>query len=134
MQCGDSSNNIPHSANQLDAVNFKLESISPVMEALELAGRVGISQMPAAMYGLDDGLVAFQDPKMDKPLFPARQDILSQSNGAFYTNQPSWLQSQHDYQANQLRNQYSQLSIEEASNLIRLAMLQTAAIKSPESA
>lgn len=135
MQWGESADSIPFPADQSEAVNFKLEPISPAMEALELSGRVGVSQLPAAMCGgIDDGSVAFQDSMMDGPLFPSPQDISSQSNGTFYTNQPSWSNSQPGYQTNQSRNQYSQLSTAEASDLMRIAMPPSTMIKSQESA
>jgi hypothetical protein len=137
-QWGNSTGNILSYTDQSDDVNFKLAPISPVIEALELSGEVGIAQIPAAIYGgLDNGSVVFQDSIIDRPLFPAPQEILSQQNSAFYTNQLSQSQPQPlplpDDQAHQPRNRYLQLSTEQASNPIRITVLQSATAKSSES-
>jgi hypothetical protein len=118
---------------QIDTVNFKLETISPVIDILDLSGRVYIS-LAAICSSIDNSSVAFQDSIIDRLLFPALQNLLLQSNSTFYPNQPSWYQSQQDYQASLSKNQYLYLIIGKVPNLITIAILQTATIKLPEPA
>lgn len=114
-------------------MDLKAEPTSPVMEALELSGGLGFSNMSGMMCnGLDDGSVAFQDTN-EEPLFQTPPNIQSQQNDNLYSNSLPWSPSQPRHRASQPVNAYPPLSTPEASKLMSAAVPQNQATTSPVS-
>jgi hypothetical protein len=123
MPWDDSADNALYPSVRPEYMNLKLEPGSPVMEALELSGGLGITDMSGMMSNsLDDGSVAFQDSMNEEPLFQAPQDIQSQQNDGLFSNPLPWTQAQPPHRATQSMAPYPQLSQSETSKLISIAM------------
>jgi hypothetical protein len=104
------------------------------MEALELSGGLGFSNMSGMMSNaLDDGSVAFQDSTTEEPLFQTPPNIQSQQNDNLYSNPLPWSASQPRHRASQPMNAYPPLSTSEASKLMSVSMPQNQATSSPVS-
>lgn len=130
----DSTDNTLYSSVKPEYMDLKLEPTSPIMEAMELSGGLGIPDMSGMMgNSLDDGSVAFQDSMNEEPLFQASQDIHSQQNNDMFSNQLPWSQPQQRHRAQGPTLTYPPLSQIETSNLIATAMPTTAAAISPPS-
>ena len=113
-------------------MNLKAEPASPVMDALELSGGLGLSNMSAMMSnGLDDGSVAFQDSTTEEPLFQTPPNIQSQQNDSLFSNPLPWSSSQPRHRVGQPMNAYQPLSTSEASKLMSIAMPKPTATTSP---
>jgi hypothetical protein len=113
-------------------MNLKAEPASPVMDALELSGGLGLSNMSAMMSnGLDDGSVAFQDSTTEEPLFQTPPNIQSQQNDSLFSNPLPWSPSQPRHRVSQPMNAYPPLSTSEASKLMSIAMPKTTAATAP---
>mgnify|MGYP003622973418 CR=1 FL=1 len=128
----DSAGNTLYPSVKAEYMNMKLEPTSPIVEAMELSGGLGISDMTAMMgNGLDDGSVAFQDSMTEEPLFQAPQDMQTQQNNDLFSNPPPWPQSQSHHQVQQPTLVYTPFSQSESSNLISTDM-PTASVAIPK--
>jgi hypothetical protein len=123
MRWDDSADNTLYPSVKPEYRDLKLEPASPIMEALDLSGGLGISDISAMMgNSLDDGSVDFQDSMTEEPLFQAAQDIQSQQNNDLYSNSLPWPQSQPRQRASKPSTAYPPLSQSETSHLISMAM------------
>jgi hypothetical protein len=128
----DSVDNTLYPAVKSEYSNLKLEPTSPIMEAMELSGGLGIHDMSAMMgNGLDDGSVAFQDSMTEEPLFQAPQDMQAQQTNDIFTNPLPWSHAQPRHRTQQPTTTYQPLSQSETANLITTAMPATSATISP---
>lgn len=104
--------------------SLKVEPSSPVMEALELSGGLGLSNMSSMLSsGLDDISVAFQeDSTIEEPLFQTPANAQSQRSENIYSNSLQWPPTQPSLRPTQPMNAYSSLRIPESSKLMSMAM------------
>lgn len=132
MRWDDSIDNTLYPSLSAEHMNLKAEPASPIMDALELSGGLGIPNMSAMMSnGLDDGSVAFQDSNTEEPLFQTPPNIQSQQNDSLYSNTIPWSPSQPRQRGGQTMNTYPPLSTSETSKLMSIAMPKATAETSP---
>lgn len=123
MPWEDSADNTLYPSVRPEYMTLKMEPASPVMDALELSGGLGIPDMSGLMSnGIDDGSVAFQDSITEEPLFQAPQDIQSQQNDGLFSSTLPWTQSQPTHRATQSMASYPPLSQAETSKLASMAI------------